>query len=47
LPVGFFSDPKSQFGYVLEHLGMENVVIHVFWSFGIFYNHRGYFMAIR
>jgi hypothetical protein len=33
LPDGFFSDQKSQFGYILEDLGIENVI---FWSFGIF-----------
>jgi hypothetical protein len=27
LPDGFFLDPKSQFGYTLEELRMENVVI--------------------
>jgi hypothetical protein len=29
LPDGFFSDQKSQFGYILEDLGMENAVIHI------------------
>jgi hypothetical protein len=28
LPDGFFSDQKSQFGYILEDRGMENVVIY-------------------
>jgi hypothetical protein len=28
LPDGFFSDQKSQFGYILEDLGMENVIIY-------------------
>jgi hypothetical protein len=28
LPDGFFSDQKSQFGHILEDLGMENVVIN-------------------
>jgi hypothetical protein len=48
LPDGFFSDQKSQFGYILEDLGMENVVIysghleyfttigHILWAFGNF-----------
>jgi hypothetical protein len=27
LPDGFFSDQKSQSGYILEDLGMENVEI--------------------
>jgi hypothetical protein len=26
LPDAFFSDQKSQFGYILEGLGMENVI---------------------
>jgi hypothetical protein len=30
LPDGFFSDQKSQFGYVKEELGMESGVIHIF-----------------
>jgi hypothetical protein len=37
LPDGLFSNQKSQFGYILEGLGMENVV---------FYGHFGYFTAI-
>jgi hypothetical protein len=28
LPDGFFSDQKSQFGHILEDLGMENIVIY-------------------
>jgi hypothetical protein len=28
LPNGFFSDQKSQFGYIREGLGMENVDIY-------------------
>jgi hypothetical protein len=28
LPDGFFSDQKYQFGYILEDVGMENVVIY-------------------
>jgi hypothetical protein len=28
LPDGFFSDQNSSFGYILEDLGMENVVIY-------------------
>jgi hypothetical protein len=39
LPDGFFSDQKSQFGSLLEDLGMENVVIPIFWSFGTLYDH--------
>jgi hypothetical protein len=42
LPDGFFSDQKSKFGYILEDLGMENVVR----SFGIFYDHWVYFIGI-
>jgi hypothetical protein len=38
LPDGLFSNQKSQFGQILEGLGMENVVI--------FYDHLEYFMAI-
>jgi hypothetical protein len=38
LPDGLFSDQKSQFGYILEGLAMED--------FGVFYIHLGYFMAI-
>jgi hypothetical protein len=38
LPDGLFSYlKKSKFGYILEGLGMENV---------IFYDHLEYFMAI-
>jgi hypothetical protein len=35
LPDGIFANPKSQFGYILEGLGMENV--------GIVYDHLEYF----
>jgi hypothetical protein len=35
LPDGFFSDPKYQFGYIFEDLGIEKVAIHIFWSFVI------------
>jgi hypothetical protein len=38
LPDGFFSDQKYQFGYILEDLGMEKVVI--------FSGHLEYFTAI-
>jgi hypothetical protein len=41
LPDGLFLYPKSQFGYILEGLGIKNVII-----FGIFYGHLVYFMAI-
>jgi hypothetical protein len=34
LPDGIFSKQKSQFGSILEGLGMENV--------GIYYGHLGY-----
>jgi hypothetical protein len=34
LPDGVFSKQKSQFGSILEGLGMENV--------GIYYGHLGY-----
>jgi hypothetical protein len=39
LPDGLFSNQKSQFGYILEGLGIENVII--------FCDHLDYFMAIR
>jgi hypothetical protein len=29
LPDGFFSDQKSQFGYISEDLGMENAAIYI------------------
>jgi hypothetical protein len=38
LPDGLFSYQKTQFGYILEGLGMETV--------GIFYEHLEYFSAI-
>jgi hypothetical protein len=38
LPDDLFSNQKSQFGYILERLGMDNV--------GIFYEHLEYFTAI-
>jgi hypothetical protein len=38
LPDGIFSNQKSQFGYKLEGLAMED--------FGIFYGHFVYFKAI-
>jgi hypothetical protein len=38
LPDGLFSFQKSQFGFNIEGLGMENV--------GIFYDHFEYFAAI-
>jgi hypothetical protein len=37
--------PKSQFGYILEGLGMENDDIHILWPFGIYYGHLVYFMT--
>jgi hypothetical protein len=38
LPDGFFSDQKFQFDYILEDLGMENVVTPpIFWALVIFY----------
>jgi hypothetical protein len=44
LPDGFFSDQKSQFGYFLEDLGMENIVIilviyNILLPLDIFYGH--------
>jgi hypothetical protein len=48
LPDGFFSDQKSQIEYILEGLGMENVLInsvhlkyfanigYILWEFGNF-----------
>jgi hypothetical protein len=48
LPDGFFSGQKSQFGYILQDLGIENVVIYfdhweyfttigyILWAFGYF-----------
>jgi hypothetical protein len=39
LPDGFFSYQKSQFGYILENLGMENIILYS-WSFGIFMTMR-------
>jgi hypothetical protein len=38
LPDGLFSNPKSQFWYILEGLAMGNL--------GIFYDHSVYFSAI-
>jgi hypothetical protein len=38
LPDGLFSNQKSQFGYILVCLAMENL--------GIFYDHLVYFTAI-
>jgi hypothetical protein len=38
LPDGLYSNQKSQFWYILERLGMENV--------GIVYDHLEYFTAI-
>jgi hypothetical protein len=35
----YFQTKNSPFGYIWEDLGMENIVIHIFWPFGIFYNH--------
>jgi hypothetical protein len=32
LPDGYFSNQKSQFGYILEDLGMENVAILAIWN---------------
>jgi hypothetical protein len=48
LPDGFFSDQKSQLGYILEDLGIENDAIfsghleyftpigYIIWAFGYF-----------
>jgi hypothetical protein len=38
LPDGLFSNQKSQYGYLLEGLAMQNL--------GIFYDHLVYFTAI-
>jgi hypothetical protein len=38
LPDGLFSNQKSQFGYILEGLAMENL--------GLFYDHLVYFITI-
>jgi hypothetical protein len=38
LPDDLFSNKKSQFGYIWEGLGMENV--------GVYYDHLEYFAAI-
>jgi hypothetical protein len=45
LPDGLFPDQKSHFGYILEDLGMENVVI-TSGKFGIFYDYWVYLMGI-
>jgi hypothetical protein len=37
LPGGLISNPKPQFGQILEGLGMEKVGICILWSFGIYY----------
>jgi hypothetical protein len=47
LPDGIFKNPKSQFGLILEGLGMENVATYLYymsiwniiWPFGILYGH--------
>jgi hypothetical protein len=58
LPGVKFSNQKSQFGYILEGLAMEDVglfyghLLHfiaiwcILWAFGEFYGHLVYFMAI-
>jgi hypothetical protein len=44
LPDGFFTDQNFQFGYFLENLGMENVVLYSgHWNIC---NHWVYFMGI-
>jgi hypothetical protein len=43
LPDAFFPDQKSQFGYILEDLGMENVVSIYFEKF---FDHWEFSMAI-
>jgi hypothetical protein len=45
LPVGFFSNQKSQFGYILEGPAMEDVG-KILLRFGPFSGHLAYFMAI-
>jgi hypothetical protein len=52
LPDGFFSDQKSQFGHILEDLGMENVVIYsghleYFTTIGYILRAFGKFLVIR
>jgi hypothetical protein len=39
LPDGIFSNQISQFEYILEGLGMENVVTKMVWPFGIYCGH--------
>jgi hypothetical protein len=51
LPDGIFSNRKSQFGYILEGLAMEDVGIFLaIWSilrqFGLFYGNLVYFVVI-
>jgi hypothetical protein len=46
MPDGLFSNPKSQFGSILEGLAMENVGMHILCAFGILYGHWKYFIAI-
>jgi hypothetical protein len=41
--VPIFSYQKSQFGYILEGLAMENAGICIIWAFGIFCGHFGKF----
>jgi hypothetical protein len=36
LPDGIFSKQKSQYGYILESLTMEDVGLHMLWTFGIY-----------
>jgi hypothetical protein len=37
LPDDIFLNQKSQFGYILEGLGMENLMYYILGPFGIFY----------
>jgi hypothetical protein len=46
LPDGLFSNQKSQFGYILEGLAMENLGIFYEHLVYLFYGHWKYFMAI-
>jgi hypothetical protein len=39
LPDGIFSYQKSEFGYILNGLGMENSGIGILRPFGVFYGH--------
>jgi hypothetical protein len=46
LPDGMFSNQKSKFGLIIEGLGVKKVGISYLLSFGIYYGHLVYFIAI-